>query len=162
MDVRAAVHCTVDDSQRRHFVPYQTTAEERLAHGVPKDMFKGAVNRVNTIVHEGRGPNMTLDAHSFELVHQKTVFFYNHPEKITEVHYAEMAGMLQRVTGAAHIHVFHHQLCADGHNADGNEFYTSPASATSDFGQTDFGQFFDRFWPIEVLTDFGQTDFGQF
>ena len=26
----------------------------------------------------------------------------------------------------------------------------------------DFGQFFDRLWPIVVLTDFGQTDFGQF
>ena len=32
----------------------------------------------------------------------------------------------------------------------------------TDFGQTDFGQFFDRLWPIVVLTDFGQTDFGQF
>ncbi len=32
----------------------------------------------------------------------------------------------------------------------------------ADFGQTDFGQFFDRLWPIVVLTDFGQTDFGQF
>ena len=31
----------------------------------------------------------------------------------------------------------------------------------TDFGQTDFGQFFDRLWPIVVLTDFGQTDFGQ-
>ena len=32
----------------------------------------------------------------------------------------------------------------------------------ADFGQTDFGQFFDRLWPIVVLTDFDQTDFGQF
>ena len=32
----------------------------------------------------------------------------------------------------------------------------------ADFGQTDFGQFFDRFWPIVVLTDFSQTNFGQF
>ena len=30
------------------------------------------------------------------------------------------------------------------------------------FGQSDFGQFFDRFWPIVGLTDFGQTEFGQF
>ena len=74
---------------------------------------------------------MTLDAHSFELVHQKTVFFYNHPEKITVVYCTEKAGVLQRVTSAAHIHIFHHQLCADGHNADGNGFYTSPASAAS-------------------------------
>ena len=35
-------------------------------------MFKGAVSGVNTIEQEGL--NMTLDAHSFELVHQKTVF----------------------------------------------------------------------------------------
>ena len=32
----------------------------------------------------------------------------------------------------------------------------------ADFGQTDFGQFFDRLWPMVSLTDFGQTDFGQF
>ena len=25
----------------------------------------------------------------------------------------------------------------------------------------DFGQYFDRLWPIVGLTDFGQTDFGQ-
>ena len=31
----------------------------------------------------------------------------------------------------------------------------------ADFGQTDFGQFFDRLWPIVGLTDFGQIDFGQ-
>ena len=30
------------------------------------------------------------------------------------------------------------------------------------FGQSDFGQFFDRLWPIVGLTDFGQADFGQF
>ena len=40
-------------------------------------------------------------------------------------------------------------------------------SVMADFGQTyfdqsDFGQFFDRLWPILGLTDFGQTDFGQF
>ena len=38
----------------------------------------------------------------------------------------------------------------------------SLVSVLTDFGQTDFGQFFDRLWPIVVLTDFGQTDFGQF
>ena len=36
---------------------------------------------------------MLLDAHSFEWVHQKTSLstddFYNHPEKITDVHYTE-------------------------------------------------------------------------
>ena len=28
--------------------------------------------------------------------------------------------------------------------------------AMADFGQTDFGQLFDRFWPNVGLTDFGQ------
>ena len=32
----------------------------------------------------------------------------------------------------------------------------------ADFGQTDFGQLFDRLWPVVGLTDFGQNDFGQF
>ena len=34
-------------------------------------------------------------------------------------------------TVAAYIHIFHDQLCADRHNADGNGFNTSPAYAAS-------------------------------
>ena len=61
------------------------------------DMSKNPINGVETIVRDGRGFNMTLDAHSFELVHQKTSLstddFYNHPEKVTDVYYAEMVEM---------------------------------------------------------------------
>ena len=61
------------------------------------DMSKNPINGVETIVRDGHGFNMTLDAHSFELVHQKTSLstdgFYNHPEKITDVHDAEMVEM---------------------------------------------------------------------
>ena len=57
-------------------------------------MSKNPINGVETIVRVGRGFNMTLDAHSFELVRQKTSLstddFYNHPEKVTDVYYAEM------------------------------------------------------------------------
>ena len=36
-----------------------------------------------------------------------------------------MAEIFKSVTGAAYVHVFHHQLCADRHNADGNaRFYS--------------------------------------
>ena len=65
---------------------------------------------MNASVHECRGLNITLD-----------------PEKITEVDHAEMAEMFKRVTGAAHAHVFHHQLRADRRNAHDNGFNTSPA-----------------------------------
>ena len=74
--------------------------------------------------------NMTLDAHSLSWCTRRQ-FFYNHPEKITEVYYAEMAETFKTVTGAAYVHVFHHELCADRHNADGNGFNTSPALAAS-------------------------------
>ena len=51
-------------------------------------MSKNPINGVETIVRDGRGYNMTLDAHSFEFVHQKTSLstddFYSHPEKITD------------------------------------------------------------------------------
>ena len=51
------------------------------------------INGVETIVRDGRGFNMTLDAHSFELMHQKTSLstddVYNHPERITDVYHAE-------------------------------------------------------------------------
>ena len=62
-------------------------------------MSKNPINGVETIVRVGRDFNMTLDAHSFELVHQKTSLstdeFYNHPEKITDVCYG---GNVQEVT----------------------------------------------------------------
>ena len=49
------------------------------------DMSKNPINGVETTVRDGRGFNMTLDAHFFELVHQKTSLrtddFYNHSEK---------------------------------------------------------------------------------
>ena len=54
------------------------------------DMSKNPINGVETIV---RDDFSTLDAHSFEGVYQKTSLstddFYNHPEKITDVYYAE-------------------------------------------------------------------------
>ena len=57
------------------------------------DMSKNPINGVETIVRDGRGFNMTLDAHSSELVYQKTSLspddFYNHPEKVTDVYYTE-------------------------------------------------------------------------
>ena len=60
-------------------------------------MSKNPINGVETIVRDGRGFNMTLDAHSFELVRQKTSLstddFYIHPERITDVHQAEMVEM---------------------------------------------------------------------
>ena len=39
--------------------------------------------------------------------------------------YVKMAEMFKKVTGAAHVHVFHHQLHAVEDNADGNGFSTS-------------------------------------
>ena len=61
------------------------------------DMSKIPINGVETIVRDGRGFNMTLDAHSFELVYQKTSLstddFYNHPGKITDVYQAKMVEM---------------------------------------------------------------------
>ena len=61
-----------DGSQRHCFVAYQTTAEGRRAHGVPKDRSKGAV--CGTIVHEGRGLNMTVDAHSLNWCTRRQFF----------------------------------------------------------------------------------------
>ena len=41
------------------------------------------------------------------------------------VFYVKMAEMFKKVTGAAHVHVFHHRLRATKDNADGNGFNTS-------------------------------------
>ena len=52
-----------------------------------------------------------------------------------------MAETFERVIGAPYVHVFHHQLCADRHNADGNGFNTSPAYAASHVARS-FSVFF--------------------
>ena len=61
------------------------------------DMSKNSINGVETTVRDGRGFNMTLNAHSLELLYQKTSLstddFYNHPERITDVCYAELVEM---------------------------------------------------------------------
>ena len=105
VDVRSTVHYKVDDSQRHHFVAYQTTAGERLAHGVPKDMFKGAVSGVNTSVHEGRGLNMTLDAQSFRVGGPEESFFFLTitPRKSQRSTMLRLLVFLRGVTGAAHV-----------------------------------------------------------
>ena len=41
------------------------------------------------------------------------------------VFYVKMVEMFKKVTGAAHVHVFHHQLRAVEDNADGNGFNSS-------------------------------------
>ena len=85
----------------------------------------------STVRPPGLHTEPTLHAHSFELVHQKTVFFTIIPRKSQRSTMLRWLRCLRRVTGAAHVRVFHHQLCADRHNADGNGFNTSAASAAS-------------------------------
>ena len=70
-EVHATLRCTVDDGQRHHYVAYQPTAPERGTQGVPEDMSRNPISGVEKIVRDGRGLNMTLDAHSFEVVHQR-------------------------------------------------------------------------------------------
>ena len=46
-------------------------------------------------------------------------------QHIGGVFYVKMVEMFKKVTGAAHVHVFHHRLRAAKDNADGNGFKTS-------------------------------------
>ena len=46
-------------------------------------------------------------------------------ESLGGVFYVKMVEMSRKVTGAAHVHVFHHQSRAAKDNADGNGFNTS-------------------------------------
>ena len=69
-------------------------------------MSKNPINGVETVVRDGRGFNMTLDAHSSELVHKKTRLstddLYKHPEKVRDVYYAEMVEMFKSFHDADH------------------------------------------------------------
>jgi len=77
-----------------------------------------AFKSVETTVRDGRlHPELNLDDNSFQLVVHptalKTEEFYNSEEKIKSEYYAEIAQLIKKTTGAAHVHVFHHQVrCA--------------------------------------------------
>lgn len=91
---------------------------------------KGAPSSVAATVRDGRGKDLTLDTHSFQLVEQTTSLstkdFYNAPDKITDVYYKEMAELFKKATGAAHAHVLHHQVRnQQKENSDGEGFNTS-------------------------------------
>lgn len=129
-DIETTLLYNIDDGQRQHFVAYAPSAEERSALGLPEDMLKGASRAVATTVRDARGKNFTLDINSFALMEQATSLstedFYQRQDKIVDTYYAEMADLFKKATGAAYVHVFHHQVrCASKSNADGNGFNTS-------------------------------------
>lgn len=129
-DVATTLNYNVEDGERQYYVAYAPTDEERVASNIPTGTFKGGQSVVKTIVHDGRGKKLTLDANSFELVQQTTSLstddFYSSPEKVTSVYYDEMAETIKNETGAAHVKVFHHQVrSAAKSNADGHGFDTS-------------------------------------
>jgi len=109
-DIRATLNLAEDDGEPHWAYLREMTEKEKAQRGGMQ--FGGAGKRVETTVHDGRGKDLTLDTHAFELVQQKTDLstqdFYDNTRK--DDYYKEMEEMFKKHTGAAEVVVFHHQL----------------------------------------------------
>ena len=70
-------------------------------------------------------PTVRPDAPERQSIECRAFLFFPDFEPNTCPVSAEMVEMSKKVTGAAHVHVFHHQLRAAKDNSDGNGFNTS-------------------------------------
>jgi len=68
---------------------------------------------LDTTIHDGRSADLKLDEASFELFEHPTKLatedFYGGQRVYTE-YYDEIRDLFKKVTGCAHVHVFHHQV----------------------------------------------------
>ena len=69
--------------------------------------------------------NLFARCGSFSCLVSTTVVEQQFVDREGSVFYVKMLEMFKKVTGAAHVHVFHHQLRAAKDNSDGNGFNTS-------------------------------------
>ena len=123
LDIKTTLGYAKDDKTRPYFYAYQRSDDERKAN--PKHEFDsgGTGSQIEVVVKDARSEKISLGVNSFELVQQTTSLttedFYNKPDKITEVYYKEIADTIKKVTGAAHVNVFHHQVRNEEKNTGG-------------------------------------------
>ena len=81
-----------------------------------KEQSCGKTVEIDVTVRDGRNYQHSLDKHSFQLVEQETALtiedFFKDQEKVRSVYYPEIAELIKKSTGAAHVLMFHHQLRA--------------------------------------------------
>jgi len=86
-----------------------------------KEQSCGKTVEIDVTVRDGRNYQHSLDKHSFELVEQETALttedFFKDQEKVRSVYYPEIAELIKKNTGAAHVLMFHHQLRSKNNNA---------------------------------------------
>ena len=113
-DIKTTLRYATDDKTRPYHYAYKRTDEERMEKSHHESDYGGITSYIDTIVHDARSKELTLDKNSFEYVKQTTSLrtedFYNNQEKIITDYYPEMATLIKEATGAAHVEVFHHQV----------------------------------------------------
>ena len=71
---------------------------------------------VYVLVKDGRkADSISLNINSFELVNHETSlstedFYEEDQNKVKETYYSEIAELMKKHTGAAYVHIFHHQV----------------------------------------------------
>ena len=80
---------------------------------------------VYILVRDGRKVDgISLNINSFEFVNHETSlstedFYEEGQKKVKETYYAEIAELMKKHTGAAYVHIFHHQV-RNKEKANGN------------------------------------------
>merc|ERR1712142_68145 len=86
-----------------------------------KEQSAGKTVEIEVTVRDGRNHQHSLDKHSFELAEQVTALttedFFKDQDKVKTVYYPEIAELIKKKTGAAHVLMFHHQVRARNNNA---------------------------------------------
>ena len=83
------------------------------------------LNFIYILVRDGRKVDgISLNINSFEFVNHETSlstedFYEESQKKVKETYYAEIAELMKKHTGAAYVHIFHHQV-RNKEKANGN------------------------------------------
>ena len=122
-NIKTILKYAKDDKTRPYLYAYQRSDEERKKTPHQKPDLGGTPIDVDVVVKDARSKGLCLDNNGFELVKQTTSLskddFYNSQEKIRQVYYPEMAEMIKKITKAAHVEVFHHQVRNEAKNNGG-------------------------------------------
>lgn len=106
-DLEVELAHVVPDARRRTVFLRARADADPPAHA-------GETVTLKTAVRDGRSQDLKLDDASFELVRHPTALsttdFFEAPEKVTGQYYEEMRTLFQKVTGGAHVVMFHHQV----------------------------------------------------
>jgi len=114
-DIKSTLMYGTNNKIRPYFYAYERSEEERKSSKNESDL-GGEIVETEVTVKDGRKVDgISLNKNSFEFVSHETSlstedFYEEGQPKVKETYYAEIAELMKKHTGAAHVMIFHHQV----------------------------------------------------